>query len=124
LLSCCCARATWLLQIKANFKNIHGQLAFEKHSDKESEKERMKTDSLLLCMHCYSAISLKMSAPFSTKKIGKITTQPLCRAVPCCTLASEDGVEGDVHHGERWDTGPGLSSLLEFTSELLWVSQA
>lgn len=60
------------------------------------------------------SISLKMLATFSTKKIVKITAPLLWRAMLCCTLASEDGTEGDICHGERWGTGPGLSSPLEF----------
>lgn len=65
-------------------------------------------------MHCYSAgcipsTSLKTFATFSPKKVVNLT------AVPCHMLASEDGMEGDRCHGERWDTGRGLLSLLEFT---------
>ena len=75
-------------------------------------------------MHCYSAgcipsTSLKTFATFSPKKVVNLT------AVPCHMLASEDGMEGDRCHGERWDTGSVAQGPRQVTSPQLmdvWVS--
>lgn len=64
-----------------------------------------------------------MLTTFSTKKTVKLTTRPLCPAMPCCMLASEDGMEGDICHGKRWQTGPRLLPLLQFTY-WTWVGQS
>lgn len=69
----------------------------------------------MLGLKSTESISLKRFTTFNTRRIVKITTQCLCRATLCCTLAARDGTEADIHHGERRGTGPGLSSPLEFT---------